>query len=387
MMGSEARSARARWARWTGIVVLALLLAGAYMLFMRHEAPVQMGGFGRDAKTPVSVATVATGQVARTLSAIGTVTATGTVVVQAKVDGELLAIEFSDGQMVHTGDVLAQIDPRSYQIQLDQAQGQQMQNAAQLANAKRDLTRYEQLFKQNSIARQQVDTQRAQVLQLQGQAKTDKAAVDDAQLQLDYTRITAPIDGRLGLRKVDVGNYVRASDAEGLIVITRSHPIDVLFAIPQASLLDVLARQKSTPDLRVDVLGRDGTAKLATGTLIAIDNQIDVATGTVQLKARFANADDALFPNQFVNVRLDLGQAQGMLVPVRAVQRSSTGEFVYRVDDQQRAHVVQITTGATDGEQTVVLNGLEVGQRVVINGTDRLRDGSVVEVVDQGSAS
>lgn len=386
-MDSQARSARAKRVRWTGIVVLVLVLAGAYMVWSRQDAPAQLGGFGRALKTPVSVAIVAPGEVARTLSAIGTVTATSTVVVQPKVDGELISIEFSDGQMVHAGDVLAQIDPRSYQIQLDQAQGLQMQNAAQLANAKRDLARYEQLYKQNSIARQQVDTQRAQVLQLQGQAKTDQAAVDDARLQLDYTRITAPIDGRLGLRKVDVGNYVRASDAEGLIVITRSHPIDVLFAIPQASLPDVLARQKTIPDLRADVLGRDGTTKLATGTLIAIDNQIDVATGTVQLKARFANADNALFPNQFVNMRLDLGQAQGLLVPVRAVQRSSTGEFVYRIDDEQRAHVVPITTGATDGEQTVVLNGLDAGQRVVVYGTDRLREGSTVEVVDPGSAS
>lgn len=387
MVGSTVPTTYRKWVRWIWFALPVLVLAAAYFMLMRQTAPVRGGFGGQDAKVPVNVVTVQHGTVSKSLRAIGTVTATGTVVVQARVDGELKSIDFVDGQAVRAGDMLAQIDPRSYQIALDQALGQQMQNAAQLVNAQRDLKRYEQLFKQNSIAQQQVDAQRAQVGQLQGQAKTDQAAVDDARLQLSYTRITAPIDGRLGLRKVDVGNVVRASDAAGLITITRSHPIDVVFAIPQASLLEVLARQKEAAPLPVEVSGRDGVQHLASGTLIAIDNQIDVATGTVQLKARFENLDDALFPNQFVNVRLNLGEAQGLLAPVRALQRGSVGEFVYRVDQEQRVHIVAVSTGDSDGEQTVVLSGLEAGQHVVTEGTDRLREGSQVEVMSQGPPS
>lgn len=387
MVGSRVPTTRSRWVRWAWVAALVVVLIAVYMVFVQQRAPAQ-GEFGaQDVKVPVNVVAVTSGTVSKSLKAIGTVTATGTVIVQARVDGELESIGFVDGQSVQAGDVLAQIDPRSYQIALDQALGQQMQNAAQLANAQRDLKRYEQLFRQNSIAQQQMDAQRAQVQQLQGQARTDQAAVDNARLQLSYTRITAPIDGRLGLRKVDVGNVVRASDAAGLITITRSHPIDVVFAIPQASLLEVLARQKEAAFLPVEVSGRDGVQHLASGKLIAIDNQIDVATGTVQLKARFENLDDALFPNQFVNVQLGLGDVEGMLVPVRALQRGSVGEFVYSVDEQKQVHIVVVTTGVSDGEQAQVLSGLEAGQQVVVDGTDRLREGSEVEVMSQGSPS
>lgn len=387
MVGSRVQASHRRWVRWVWVAVLLVILSAAYMVFVRQSAP-KRGGFGaQDAKVPVNVVAVKPGTVSKSLRAIGTVTATGTVIVQARVDGELKSIAFVDGQAVQAGDVLAQIDPRSYQIALEQALGQQMQNAAQLVNAQRDLKRYEQLFKQNSIAQQQVDAQRAQVQQLQGQAKTDQAAVDNARLQLSYTKITAPIDGRLGLRKVDVGNVVHASDVAGLITITRSHPIDVVFAIPQASLLEVLARQKETHSLPVEVSGRNGVQHLASGTLIAIDNQIDVATGTVQLKARFENLDDALFPNQFVNVQLGLGEVQGDVVPVRALQRGSVGEFVYTVDEKKQVHIVVVTTGVSDGEQAQVLSGLTAGQQVVVDGTDRLREGSVVEIMSRGSPS
>lgn len=388
MVGSRVSVPRSRRVRWTWVLVLLLVAAiAAYAVLMRQSAPKRGGARGMDMKVPVNVVAIEAGAVDKSLKAIGTVTATGTVIVQPRVDGELKSIGFVDGQTVRAGDVLAQIDPRTYQIALDQALGQQLQNAAQLANAQRDLRRYEQLFKQNSIAQQQVDAQRAQVQQLQGQAKTDQAAVDNARLQLDYTRITAPIDGRLGLRKVDVGNVVRASDAAGLITITRSHPIDVVFAIPQASLVEVLARQKEGAPLSVAVNGRDGVQHLASGTLIAIDNQIDVTTGTVQLKARFENLDDALFPNQFVNVQLELGRVEGLLVPVRALQRGSVGEFVYSVDEQNHVHIVVVATGVSDGQQAQVLSGLQAGQRVVVDGTDRLREGSEVQVMSQGSPS
>jgi multidrug efflux system membrane fusion protein len=378
-------AARSRGLRWLWIALLVLVLIAAYMVLMRRDAPGQGGFSGPDVRIPVNVVTVRTGEVEKSLKAIGTVSATGTVTVRARVDGELQSINFVDGQFVQAGDVLAQIDPRAYQIALDQALGQQMQNTAQLANAQRDLRRYELLAKQDSIARQLVDAQRAQVRQLEGQAKTDQAAVDDARLQLSHTRITAPIDGRLGLRKVDVGNMVRASDTEGLVTIARSHPIDVVFAIPQASQPEVLSHHKDTHPLPVEVTGRDGARVLAVGALLAIDNQIDVATGTVQLKARFDNEDDALFPNQFVNVRLALGGVQGVIAPVRALQRGSTGEFVYRVDAQNQVHIVEVATGVTDGERTQVLSGLEAGQQVVVDGTDRLREGSRVEVMSRGS--
>lgn len=331
--------------------------------------------------TPVSVVAVEAGQIDRTLRALGTVTSPATVTVRARVDGPLESLHFADGQSVGAGDLLAVIDPRPFQIQLQQAQGQQAQHAAQLDNARQDLARYERLFKQDSVARQQLDSARAQVRELQGQAKTDQAAVDDAQLQLSYTRITAPVAGRLGLRKVDVGNMVRASDADGLVVLTQNQPIDVVFAIPQTRLPALLTARRADPGLQTHLLGQAGGPVLATGTLIAVDNQIDVATGTVQLKARFDNADESLFPNQFVQVRVRLGLESGLVLPLRAVQRGSAGEYVYRVDAERKAHVVPVVTGVDDGDRVVIESGLKLGDSVVTEGTDRLREGSLIEVV------
>lgn len=341
----------------------------------------QMGGL----TTPVSVAPVEPGRIDRTLRALGTVTPLATVTIRARVDGPLQSVAFTDGQSVRAGDVLAVIDPEPFRVQLDRALGQQMQHAAQLDQARRDLARYEQLFKQDSVARQQLDAARAQVRELQGQAKADQAAVDDARLQLGYTEIRAPIDGRLGLRKVDVGNMIRVSDTDGLVVLTQSRPIDVVFSIPQTRLQALLEARRSTPDLQVRLFSDVAGATLATGTLVAVDNQIDVATGTVRLKARFDNTDETLFPNQFVQVRLRLGVQDGLTLPLRAVQRGSQGEYVYRVDDEHKARVVPVVTGVDDGERVVIESGLQAGERVVVEGTDRLRDGSAVEIIAPGA--
>lgn len=366
---------------WAALCILAGLVVWRFWPQGADQAPGRGFRGGAAQATPVSVTRVESGQIDRMLRALGTVNALATVTIRARVDGPLQSLHFSDGQSVQAGDLLAVIDPRPFEIQLQQAQGQQMQHAAQLDNARRDLARYEQLARQNSVARQQLDAARAQVGELQGQAKIDQAAVEEARLQLGYTRIQAPVAGRLGLRKVDVGNMVHASDAGGLVVLTQSRPIDVVFSIPQTRLPALQEARRTESGLRTQLFSQAGGPVLATGTLIAVDNQIDVATGTVQLKARFDNADESLFPNQFVQVRLRLGLESGLVLPLRAVQRGSAGEYVYRVDADRKAHVVPVVTGVDDGNRVVIESGLAAGDTVVVEGTDRLREGSLVEVV------
>ncbi|RTZ41752.1 MdtA/MuxA family multidrug efflux RND transporter periplasmic adaptor subunit [Candidimonas sp. SYP-B2681] len=375
-----------RRGRWLWAFVLLLVVGAAYWFFTKDSGSLVTkgrpgAGNGMPAMiVPVKVATVERGPIDYTLKAIGTVTAFNTVTVRSRVDGELHKINFVDGQKVQEGDLLAQIDPRSYQVQLDQAMGQQKQNEAQLQNAQRDLQRYRLLFKQNSIAKQQVDAQAALVQQLLGSRKSDQAAVDSATLQLSFTRITAPISGRLGLRKVDQGNMVNASNTDGLVVITQTQPISVLFTLPQAQLPAVLEQIRAGKTLAVDLYDRDDLRKIASGELMSLDNQIDVATGTVKLKARFANEDESLFPNQFVNVRLRVATDQSLVLPTRAVQQGSIGAFVYRVDDNSKVYVQPIVVGRVDERRVAVTSGLTEGQRVVIEGLDRLRDGATVQV-------
>jgi len=322
--------------------------------------------------TPVRVASAAPARIPYVIEAIGTVTAFNTVTVRSRVDGELQAVLFEDGQSVTQGTLLARIDPRTYQVQLDEALGRQKQNAAQLENARRDLQRYQRLFEQNSIARQVLDAQAAQVQQLRGTQQSDQAAVDRARLQLEYTRITAPISGRLGLRRVDQGNLVSGTDV--LVTIAQTQPIAVLFTVPQAVLPDVLAQ--TGQNLMVEVYDRENTRKLATGTLMALENEIDTATGTLRLKARFDNTDQTLFPNQFVNVRLLVNTWDAAVaIPVAAAQYGSVGEFVYLVQDDNTVQMRPVVLGRSDGVQIAVTSGLNAGDRVVIEGTDRLRDG------------
>lgn len=392
---SEARNQfdRPRRQRWLWALVLLLLAAGAYWFFIQKPASQPIAGnpfSGRGAAgmpVPVRVATVETAPIEHILKAIGTVTAFNTVTVRSRVDGELDKITFQDGQKVQAGDLLAQIDPRPYQVQLDQALGQQKQNEAQLQNAQRDLQRYQLLFKQNSIAKQQVDAQAALVQQYLGSRKSDQAAVDNAKLQLSFTQITAPISGRLGLGNVDAGNMINASNTAGIVVITQTQPISVLFTLPQAQLPDVIAQLRAGKTLAVDLYDRDDIRKIASGVLVSVDNQIDVATGTIKLKARFENEDESLFPNQFVNVRLRVGTAQTLAIPTLAVQQGSIGAFVYLVDDDNKVHVQPIVAGRVDSKLIAVESGLTVGQRVVVAGVDRLREGSTVEIVPADAAA
>lgn len=389
----ETSPAGRRRRRWLGWLIVLCGVAAATWWFMgardgsapASSAPTAMRGFGpgsfRAMPVPVRLATAQERELRHTLRAIGTVTAFNTVVVRSRVSGELLQLHFEEGQTVQAGDLLAQIDPREYQVALDQALGQQQQNEAQLQSARKDLERYRLLFRQNSIARQQVEQQEALVKQLEGARVSDQAAVDSAGLQLSYTRISAPISGRVGLRKVDQGNIVTPSDAEGLVTITQTRPISVEFTLPQADAADVLAQLRNGKRLEAVLYDQNDIQELARGELMSVDNQIDVATGTLRLKARFENDDERLFPNQFVNLHLLVSSESMLAVPTAAVQVGSIGSFVYVADDSNTVRIQRIVAGRVDGAWTAVQEGLEQGDRVVVEGTDRLRDGGAIDVV------
>ncbi|MAK56812.1 MAG: multidrug transporter subunit MdtA [Pusillimonas sp.] len=376
---------------WVWLVVLLALAAGLYFYLNRSDNANDSGVAGSPGMrgiasmaVPVKVATVTESAVEVVLPAVGTVTALNTVTVTSRVEGELEAVFFQEGETVQAGDFLARIDPRLYQVALDQALGQQAQNQALLKNAQSDLKRYEQLFKQNSLARQQLDTQRALVQQYQGALVSDQAAVDSARLQLEFAQIKAPLSGRVGLRKVDPGNLISAGDADGLLVITQTQPISVLFSLPQAQLPEVRMQLMAGNSLTVVLYDSTNTRELARGKLVSIDNQIDIATGTVRMKAQFANEDEALFPNQFVNVQLVVNTLENALtLPAKAVQQGSIGSFVYRVTDDNTVKVQPIVTGAVQERTVTVLEGLQSGQVVVTEGVDRLRDGAKVEIVEE----
>ncbi|NLC35780.1 MAG: MdtA/MuxA family multidrug efflux RND transporter periplasmic adaptor subunit [Alcaligenaceae bacterium] len=394
MSFQEPTSAGKRRGRpWGWLIVLGISAVAAYWYFVARDAtppattaPAAMGrgfgagGFGGMA-VPVRLATAQERTLQHSLRAIGTVTAFNTVVVRSRVGGELLQLHFEEGQAVQAGDLLAQIDPREYQVALDQARGQQQQNEAQLHSARTDLERYRLLLRQNSIARQQLEQQEALVKQLEGARVSDQAAVDSAGLQLSYTRITAPISGRLGLRKVDQGNIITASDAEGIVTITQTQPISVEFTLPQADAADVLEQLRAGRKLQAVLYDQNDTQELARGELMSVDNLIDVSTGTLRLKARFDNEDERLFPNQFVNVRLLVSSQSALAVPAAAVQVGSIGSFVYVVDKDDTVRIQRITSGRVDGSWIAVSDGLNAGDRVVVEGTDRLREGNKVDVV------
>ncbi len=336
---------------------------------------------------PVTVVAAARDDVPIVRDALGTVTSLRTVVVRPQVDGQLLRAPFREGQLVKAGELLAEIDPRPFEVQLAQAQGQLARDRALMENAKVDLERYRTLVKQDAASAQQLDTQAALVRQYEGALKTDQAQVDHARLQLGYTRITAPFSGRLGLRLVDPGNLVRAGDANGLVTITKIRPIGVTFSVAEKDVGPILERYRAGREMPVQALDRDQREVLATGRLTTIDSQIDTTTGTLKMKAEFANDDGALFPNQFVNVRVHVDTIAGAtVIPAAAVQRGAPGTYVYVVQEGDTVALRRVSLGPADGQRTVVREGVAVGELVVVDGVDNLRDGARVEPIDKEAA-
>lgn len=341
------------------------------------------GGGGRKGRGGVIVNAAKTekGDMPVVVSALGTVTPSATVTVKSQISGQLMSVAFQEGQVVMKGQVLAQIDPRPYEQQLEQAQATLAKDEAQLANARADLNRYQTLLAQDSVSSQQVDTQAALVRQLDAQTKADRAAAGVQKLNIAYTRVTAPVAGRVGLRQIDPGNYVTPGDANGLVTVATFSPIDVAFSLPEDVLPKIVAARNKGAKTLVEVLDRAQTQVLARGELASLDNLIDTTTGTVRAKARFANADAALFPNQFVNVRLTTEVLKSVVItPTSSVLRGQQGLFVYVVDADRKVHIRTVQTGAAQGERTAILSGLSAGETVVTDGTDRLREGMTVTI-------
>ena len=395
MKGSD----KSRWLAALGIVIVAG--AGLWYWHDRGDsssasAPAQgqqspggqhRGGPMGGALAPVQAGTAVEQAVPRYLTGLGTVTAANTVTVRSRVDGQLLALHFQEGQQVKAGDLLAEIDPSQFKVALAEAQGQLAKDNATLANARRDLARYQQLIKTNVASRQELDTQQSLVTQTAGTVKADEASVASAQLQLDWTRITAPIDGRVGLRQVDIGNQISTSDTTGIVVLTQTHPIDLIFTLPEGDIATVVNAQKRGQPLAVEAWDRTNKRKLSSGQLLSLDNQIDTTTGTIKLKARFANQDDALFPNQFVNARLLVDtQQDAVVIPAAALQMGNDGNFVWVLNADNKVSKHTVVPGIQDSQKVAIVAGLSAGDRVVTDGIDRLTEGAQVEVVEAHAA-
>lgn len=368
------------WLPWT-IFLLLLAVAGAFWWqrpFFGQQPVAQ-----KRAAPPVSVgvATVEKGNINVTLDALGTVTSLATVTVKTQISGQLVQVDFQEGQDVKKGDLLAQIDQRPFEAALAQAQGQLTRDQALLQGAQVDLKRYQGLAAQNAVPRQTLDTQTALVAQYLGTIEADKATVQAATVNLDFTSIRAPVNGRTGLRQVDNGNYVTPGDAAGIVVITQIQPISVLFTVPEDQLQAIVQRLQAGATLPVTAFDRTGNNKLASGELQTFDSQIDPTTGTIKLRASFANENRALYPNQFVNIDLIVNEHKDVAIaPTAAVQRGVPGTFVYLVNADNTVSVRKITLGVTEGERVEILAGLDPGDRIVVDGTDKLREGAHIAV-------
>jgi multidrug efflux system membrane fusion protein len=373
-----------RWLIVIGAVLGLLLLA---WLLTPKAANAPTGRFANAGPMPVAAATAQSGNMPIIVNGLGTVTPITTVTVQSQISGQITQIAFKEGQTVKRGDLLIQIDPRPYQVALEQAEGALARDKALLANARTDLERYTTLFAQDSIAEQQLATQRSLVQQDIGTIKTDQGQIDAAKLNLIYCHITSPIDGRAGLQQITLGNYVTPAEANGLVVVTQVKPITVVFALPEDQIPPILEQMHAGKTLPVSAYDRSHTTQLASGSLQSIDSQIDTTTGTVKLKAIFANSDERLFPNQFVNVDLLVNTLQGAtLIPQAAVQRGAPGTYVYVVNADNSVNVRKVTLGPGDANNIAVTQGLKPGEVVVIDGADRLKDGAKV-LLRQGAGA
>jgi multidrug efflux system membrane fusion protein len=365
-----------------GAAILSIVLIASTLRGQSKAAP---GARGSQRAIPVVGIPARIGDLGIYQTGLGTVVPISTVTVRSRVDGQLLSVGFREGQTVHKGDLLAQIDPRPFEVQLLQAEGQLAKDEAAIANAKLDLERYRALSATDSIPRQQLDTQTATVSQFEAALRSDQAQIESAKLNLTYSRITAPTSGVVGLRLVDPGNMVHASDPNGLVVITQQQPISVVFTIPADQLSPVLVQLRSGHKLQVEAWDRDLTRKLAAGSVLAVDNQIDATTGTVRIKAIFPNQDIALYPNQFVNARLLVNTLQkALLIPTAALQRSPQSTYVYVVKSDSTVELRNVSVQQTDGETTAIRDGVRPGEVVIVDGLDKLQPGTAVALGKEG---
>ncbi|WP_423140365.1 MdtA/MuxA family multidrug efflux RND transporter periplasmic adaptor subunit [Proteus terrae] len=380
------------------IIALVVVIAGGYAYWQFNAAKTASpenkaaqatssqnrgtSGSRRPPLPPVQVATSTQEDVPQFLSALGTVKATNSVTVTSRVEGQLMALHFTEGQHVQKGDLLAEIDSRPFEVQLAQAKGQLAKDQATLANARLDLARYQKLAKTNLVSQQELDNQQALVKQSEASIRIDEASISNAQLQLTYSKITAPISGQVGLKQVDVGNYISGGSSTPIVVINQMDPVDVLFTLPEQDLAKVIQARKNNADLPVTALDRNNQFELAKGKLFSFDNQIDATTGTIKLKARFPQQETTLFPNQFVNVRLYVTTLEkAVVIPNAALQMGNEGHFVWVVDSENKVSKLRVEVALQNAEKVVIASGLSAEQRVVTDGVDRLTQGAKVDIV------